>query len=250
MTVATTTGPNPVVRTGHAPHAWMYHSVTGFTEDPYDVTVRPARLDAQLRWLTRRGLRGVSLGEALAAAGTPAARRMVALTFDDGYEDFITEVLPLLDRHGCTATAFVLAGKFGGDNEWDRPGPNKPLMTRRQVRLAEAAGVEIGSHGLRHVRLTRADDETLRQEAGRSRTVLADLLGHDIAGFCYPYGDLDDRVTAAVREAGYRYAAATDHGAPGDPYTIPRIFVGDRDTPWRLRAKAARHRLRRNSRRG
>lgn len=244
MTVATTTGPNPPVLTGRAPCAWMYHSVADPAEDPYDVTVSPARLDAQLRWLTRRGLRGVSLGEALAAAGTPAARRMVALTFDDGYEDFMTEVLPLLDRHRCTATAFVLAGKFGGDNEWDRPGPNKPLMTRRQVRLAEAAGVEIGSHGLRHVRLTRADDDTLVREVRRSRTILADLLGHDIAGFCYPYGDRDARVTRAVREAGYTYAAATGHAAPGDPYTIPRIFIADRDTAWRLRAKAVRHRLR------
>lgn len=227
-----------------APPVWMYHSVTDFTEDPYDVTVRPARLDRQLRWLTRRGLRGVSMAELLAAAGTPAARRMVALTFDDGYTDFVTEVLPVLERHGCTATVFVLAGRFGGSNEWDRPGPEKPLMTREQVRAAEAAGVEIGSHGLTHVRLSQAGEDDMVREVSHSRDVLADLLGHDIAGFCYPYGDLDDRVTAAVRAAGYGYAAATVHATPGDPYTIPRIFVGDRDTPLRLRAKAVRHRLR------
>lgn len=227
-----------------AAYAWMYHSVEDIAEDPYDVTVSPARLDDQLRWLRRRGLRGVSMGELVAASGTPEARRMVALTFDDGYTDFITEVLPALDRHGCTATAFVLAGRFGGSNEWDRPGPVKPLMTREQVRAAEAAGVEIGSHGLRHVRLSQVGAAEMAHEVTHSRTVLADLLGHDIAGFCYPYGDLDDRVTAAVRDAGYAYAAATVHATPGDPYTIPRIFVGDRDTPWRLRAKAARHRLR------
>lgn len=225
-------------------YVWMYHSVTGAGEDPYDVTVSPARLDHQLGWLARRGLRGVAMAELLAARGTPEARRMVALTFDDGYTDLITDALPVLARHGFTATAFVLAGRFGGSNEWDRPGPARPLMTREQVREAEAAGLEIGSHGLRHVRLSQVPREEMAHEVAHSREILAGLLGHDVAGFCYPYGDLGDDVIAEVRAAGYTYAAATDTGNRSDPYAVPRIFVGARDDPYRLRAKHLRFRLR------
>jgi peptidoglycan/xylan/chitin deacetylase (PgdA/CDA1 family) len=222
----------------------MYHSVADTDDDPYDVTVSPARLDRQLAWLAGRGLRGVSMAELRAARGTRAARRMVALTFDDGYADLLTGALPVLARHGCTATAFVLAGRFGGSNEWDRPGPAKPLMTRAQILEAEAAGVEIGSHGLRHVRLTRVPPAEMAHEVAHSREVLADLLGHEVAGFCYPYGDLGAAVIAAVRDAGYAYAAATDTGDPAEAYAVPRVFVGGRDGPWRLRAKHLRRRLR------
>jgi len=37
----------------------MYHSVEPYAEDPYQITVSPRRFERQLRWLRRRGLRGL-----------------------------------------------------------------------------------------------------------------------------------------------------------------------------------------------
>ncbi len=45
-------------RPGTVPWIAMYHSVGDRSEDPYRITVTPERLDAQLGWLRRRGLRG------------------------------------------------------------------------------------------------------------------------------------------------------------------------------------------------
>ncbi|MER6786876.1 polysaccharide deacetylase family protein [Streptomyces sp. NPDC000658] len=227
------------------PWVAMYHSVGDCSDDPYRVTVTPERLEKQLRWLRRRGLRGVSVAELLAARARGEGRDLVGLTFDDGYADFLTGALPVLRRNGCTATLFVLPGRFGGDNAWDPLGPRKPLLTADGVRRAADEGVEIGSHGLTHVDLTAADDLVLKAETVESRAVLGELLGAEPDGFCYPYGTIDRRAVDAVREAGYAYACAIDPGPLNGPHALPRLHVGQNDDALRLHLKYRLHRLRR-----
>ncbi|MGY1997319.1 polysaccharide deacetylase family protein [Streptomyces rochei] len=223
----------------------MYHSVGDRSEDPYRITVTPERLDAQLGWLRRRGLRGVSVAGLLAARARGEDRGLVGLTFDDGYADFVTHALPCLRRHGCGATLFVLPGRLGADNAWDPLGPRKPLLTADGIRHAAAEGVEIGSHGLTHVDLTTADDATLKAETSESRALLTELTGAPVTGFCYPYGTVDARAAEAVRAAGYAYACAIDPGPLTGSHALPRVHVGERDTAVRLLLKTRLHRLRR-----
>ncbi len=49
------------------PPVLMYHSVTPYAEDPYQVTVSPRRFEQQMRWLDTCGLRGVSMATLLRA---------------------------------------------------------------------------------------------------------------------------------------------------------------------------------------
>ncbi|AVV47484.1 polysaccharide deacetylase [Streptomyces sp. P3] len=223
----------------------MYHSVSVCSDDPYRITVTPQRLEKQLTWLRRRGLRGVSVAELLAARARGEGRDLVGLTFDDGYADFLTAALPVLRRQGCNATLFVLPGRLGGDNAWDPLGPRKPLLTADDIRRAAGAGVEIGSHGLTHVDLTRADDRTLKAETVESRAALVELLGTEVDGFCYPYGTVDRRAVDAVGEAGYSYACAIDPGPLNGLHALPRVHVGQDDHTVRLFLKYRLHRLRR-----
>jgi peptidoglycan/xylan/chitin deacetylase (PgdA/CDA1 family) len=217
------------------PWILMYHSITDYGRDPYLVTVRPERLDAQLRWMRRRGLVGVGLGELLARP----RRGMVGLTFDDGYRDFLEEAVPLLHRHGFSATVFVVAGLPGGHNRWDPDGERKDLMTADEVRAAADAGMEIGAHGLTHLPLDAGAD--LVAEVDRSRAVLTDLVRSPVTGFCYPYGAHDEAAVRAVRRAGFGYACATGRPPLPGRFALPRTYVGDRDGVLRLEAKRARH---------
>jgi peptidoglycan/xylan/chitin deacetylase (PgdA/CDA1 family) len=196
-----------------------------------------------MHWLRRRGLRGTSVGELLAAHRAGRARRMVGLSFDDGYADFVHYVMPILARYGFGATVFVLAGRLGGENGWDRPGPAKALMTAQQVRRAATAGIEIGSHSLTHPRLPALAGDELRGEVRDSRAVLSRLTGQEVTGFCYPYGAAGAREVDAVRDAGYGYACAVRSSTLDSRYTVPRTYVGDRDTSLRLFAKRLRHRV-------
>ncbi|MFJ9340181.1 polysaccharide deacetylase family protein [Streptomyces sp. NPDC101733] len=250
MSADTDTAPVAVrgpARRSPSPWVLMYHSVTEFTdpaEDPYGITVTPRALETQLLWLRSRGLRGVSVGELLRERAAGRGRGLVGLSFDDGYTDFLTTALPLLRRHHCTATLFVLPGRLGVDNVWDPLGPRKPLLTAEGIREVAAAGQEIGSHGLLHQDLTTTPDDVLQQELRGSRDLLRELTATLPAGFCYPYGHLDTRVVEAARTAGYAYACAIVPGPLTGPHALPRTHVSQADGPARLRIKQLRHQAR------
>jgi peptidoglycan/xylan/chitin deacetylase (PgdA/CDA1 family) len=230
------------------PWLLMYHSVTEYAdraEDPYRVTVSPGRLDRQLGWLRRRGLTGVSVGELLRARAAGRGAALVGLTFDDGYADFLEHAVPLLRRHSCTATVFVLPGRIGGDNAWDPLGPRKPLLTEGGIRAAAHAGMEIGSHGMLHENLPEVEDDVLHRETAHSRELLREITGTAPEGFCYAYGAVDQRAVDAVRAAGYGYACAIDPGPLTGRHALPRAHIGDTDTVWRLYLKRLLHPLRR-----
>jgi peptidoglycan/xylan/chitin deacetylase (PgdA/CDA1 family) len=226
-----------------SPLVLMYHSVAPYADDPYHVTVSPERFEEQMRWLGRRGLRGVSMTELLAAQRRRCDDGLVGLTFDDGYADFLQCAVPVLRRHGFTATAFVIAGRLGGVTAWDARGPRKPLLTAREVQAAVKAGIEIGSHGLRHVSLTDTTDRELARELRLSRRILADVTGTAVSGCCYPYGHVDARVADGTADAGYAYACAIWASDLTGPYVLPRVYAGQADGPARLYAKMLRHRL-------
>ncbi|MCX2730005.1 polysaccharide deacetylase family protein [Saccharopolyspora sp. NFXS83] len=225
------------------PYVLMYHSVSEYTDDPYLVTVEPARFERQLRWLRARGCTGVSMRELLAARREGRGRGLVGLTFDDAYTDFSDTVYPLLRRYGWTATVFVISGMMGGHNAWDPAGPRKSLMTEDEVARVAAGGMEIGSHSVGHRRLTELDPVELAAEVGKSRPVLQALSGQPVNGFCYPYGDVDAAVVGSVREAGYDYGCAIWRSEFSGVHALPRTYVGDRDGTVRLDAKRARHGL-------
>ena len=222
----------------------MYHSISPSTgPDPHRLRVSPDRLDQQLTTLRRLGLRGVSLAELVDAHDDGRGRRMVGLTFDDGYADFLEHAVPVLARHRMTATVYMVAGRLSGANDWDE-GPDLPLMSPDQLRAVAAAGHEVGSHTMTHPRLAGLDRATLDAELRRSREVLEETLGAPVRGFCYPYGSVDRAAADAAQAAGYDHACVVKDYSVSDRFTLPRFYVGQADGGLRLTVKLAWHHLR------
>jgi peptidoglycan/xylan/chitin deacetylase (PgdA/CDA1 family) len=225
----------------------MYHSIDHYTYDPYQLTVNPKRFEAQIRWIYKQGKRGVSMRELLAAEHRDD---LVALTFDDGYADFIEHALPVIHRYGFTASLYIVPGLLGQYNKWDEPGPKKPLVTAEQVRDLSEQGMEIGSHGLTHTALTTLEDTELTKELTESRAILREITGQPVDGVVYPYGFADARVLAAVQESGYDYGCVTvDPYAQEAPYAYTRSGIGDRYGAFRLGAEPVEKWLRSQLRR-
>ena len=88
----------------------MYDSVATYQDDPYLVTVCPARFGQPTRLVAAAGLTGVSGGELLGRPRGPAGRDLVGLTFDDGYADFLDHALPHPPGTATPRTVFVLPG--------------------------------------------------------------------------------------------------------------------------------------------
>jgi len=215
----------------------MYHGVEEVPEDPNRLCVTPWRFAEQLNWLAESGFRGVSMATLLAAMRSGNERGLVGITFDDGYENIPKNAVPELLKHGFTATMFIISGLMGKTNEWDGE-PVWPLMSGDQVKEMAAAGMEIGSHSVSHVRLRGLDSARVKAEVNDSRAVLSELLGEPIRGFAYPFGSMDASARQAVREAGYEYACSveTPLAAIGD-LALPRMVMGQPDTAARLATK-------------
>jgi peptidoglycan/xylan/chitin deacetylase (PgdA/CDA1 family) len=219
------------------PMVLMYHMVDVLDEDPYDLRVTPDRFAEQMSWLRGQGLRGVSMGELVDAVRSGRERGLVGLTFDDGYVGALEHAVPELQRHGFTATMFIVAGQLGGTNAWDA-GPVWPLMTGDQVRQVAAAGMEVGSHTLSHTRLAGMEASQLATEVRQSRAVLEDLLGHPVEGFAYPWGSMDAVARQAVRDAGYDYGCSVEcPSASLGLMALPRIVFSQRDRARQMAAK-------------
>jgi peptidoglycan/xylan/chitin deacetylase (PgdA/CDA1 family) len=227
------------LRLGQVPMVLMYHGVEEVPLDPHKLCVTPAKFAEQMTWLAEHGLRGVSMGELLAAVRAGRERGLVGLTFDDGYLNVLDSAIPELLHHGFTATMFIISGLLGKTNEWESEGtPIWRLMSAEQVAQVAAAGMEIGSHSVTHPRLRGIGEERLRTEVAESRSSLGELLGQPIEGFAYPFGSMDTAARQAVRDAGYLYATAvetplTDLGI----VALPRIVFHQNDGIGRLAVK-------------
>jgi peptidoglycan/xylan/chitin deacetylase (PgdA/CDA1 family) len=95
-------------------------------------------------------------------------------------------------------------------------GPARPdwdgMMTWDELKQLHAEGHEIGSHSRTHAILPLVSDAQLADEVAGSQAQLRERLGFPIESFCYPNGDCDTRVAAAVERAGYRHAVTTRYG--------------------------------------
>lgn len=223
-----------------------YHSVV--SNGPPFLSITPERFRSHLAVLRRKGWTTgteATLSE-LASGGRPSAPAAF-LTFDDGYLDNYELAFPLLREYGFGGFVFIVPDLVdaGGPIAW--PGVEQEVaqypqvmrsMTWQMVEEMAEHGVVFGSHTRRHPHLPQISDEQLRDELLTSRRAIEARLG-SCATLAYPFGECDDRVRDAARDAGYTWAFSLPHQGPRDvdELAIPRISVDHRDDARRFAAK-------------
>jgi len=176
-------------------------------------------------------------------------KRPIAITFDDGYQNFFDNALPTLRKANYVSTVFLVANQLGGVNKWDEAlgDVSEPLMSVETIQSAATQGTEFVSHTLDHVDLKLADENDAKRQIAGSKEVLESTLRMPIHTFCYPYGRMNEDTPEYVRASGYRLACSTLKGtntARTDRYALRRINVrSDTWTPilWLKLLRTARN---------
>jgi peptidoglycan/xylan/chitin deacetylase (PgdA/CDA1 family) len=220
-----------------------YHSVhpsKGFA------SATPALFDEHLSWL-REFADVVPLAEIRRRAQGENRRPLVAVTFDDGYEDNWSYAFPALVRHGLPATFFLTAGLIQRDPAVLRRfshvlrrttlGEVAPLSWA-QIREMRSGGADFGSHTYGHPNLGRAGAAAVQRELVISRQILEDGLEEPVRTLAYPFGKPRRHVTRATMQAaadtGYECAVVVASRAvrpSDDAFGLPRFIVSGDDLP-------------------
>ncbi len=194
-----------------------YHVLGAAPADaPYpELYVTRPDFHGQMNWLDEHGYEAVTLEtveDAWYRGGTLPAKPVV-LSFDDGYRPQFTYALPELHRHSWPG---VLNLKAEGSD----------LYTSNVEAMIDA-GWELAAHTIHHLDLTTLSAEQLKEEVAGSREMLRREYGVPVANFCYPAGQFDDTVIAAVEAAGYTGATTEIPGyATRDkPYELARFEI-------------------------
>ncbi|MBQ6557911.1 MAG: polysaccharide deacetylase family protein [Clostridia bacterium] len=204
----------------------MYHSVTSDVDRLSDYTVTPEQFENDIRFFMACGYIPMTATE-LATENFSLIdnRKILLVTLDDGYDNFYTEVFPILQRNNCKATMFLIGSYI------DRYG----YLNRDQVyEMAHSGLVEIGNHtdAIHHTPVGLLydiynDNETIMEvveDIRRNGIVLKTITGYDIYSLSWPYGYYTSYLDRLIKsQLGYKISFGTSWGV--------NFFNGNTSTP-------------------
>lgn len=204
----------------------MYHHIEevakATAEHHPNLAVSPEIFRAQLTYLSSHGYKTVFPDSVINFfdQGVKPTSKSVILTFDDGYDDFYTNVFPLLKEFGMKAVLFLPTGLT------NNPG----YLTWNQVtEMANSGKVFIANHSWSHKSMDSGETHAEKE----IKTADAQLFDHGLNTpkvFAYPYGTTSEYSIKDLAMLGYKIAFTTKHGSvlcSKQRLVLPRVRVGN-----------------------
>ncbi|MGA2480766.1 MAG: polysaccharide deacetylase family protein [Spirochaetia bacterium] len=196
----------------------IYHSIRPYIDSDSPSVRRyiatPDTLEKELAYLKDNGYTSVTFDDLAnrLTKGTALPAKPFIISFDDNWQSQYVYAVPLLKKYGFTATFYIWVVVVGMKNH----------MTWDEVREISAAGMQIGCHTWTHPFLTRVkDDQALKKEILGAKQRIEAEIGKPVTSIAYPFGQYDQRVVDAVKEAGFTSARST---WPGVVHSTEGLF--------------------------
>jgi peptidoglycan/xylan/chitin deacetylase (PgdA/CDA1 family) len=170
------------------------------------------KLESIIQNLLRAGYKPVFVSEIVEdlQKGIAPPDKIIALTFDDGDEDFYTNAWPILAKYNVKSSIYVITGAH-----------SKGFLTTNQILELDKSGlVEIGSHTVSHPFLTRISAKEQYRQLKESKDYLEKLLNKKVDILCYPFGLYNKEVEEIAKEVGYRAGLRYNYSVWQDPTNL------------------------------
>ena len=216
----------------------LYHAISDeASSEVARFAIAPKVFDEHMRHLAEEGYSSMTVTEFLAVLASPASRdgrsgvlpeRPVVVTFDDGFRDFLTNALPIMQRHGIVSTLYATTGFMG---EGEAPGTNRSgdeMLSWSELAEVAREGIEVGGHTHSHPMLDTLPHGAAREEITRCKALIEQHTGAPVASFAYPHGYSSAWVRREVAEAGYTSACAVKNAMShtrDDRFAIARLML-------------------------
>lgn len=163
----------------------------------------------------------------------------IALTFDDGYQEWGESVYSLLTSLKIPATFFIASDILESNNPYQfiksnfkRQKKLSPLSLKLAKKIAANKLFSIGSHSCSHIDFGGTYDSLLLQnEISCSKEKLELLLNTDVKYFAYPFGgkkNYNDHIFEYLNKCNYAAAFTIEPGfvkRSCNIYKIPRHSI-------------------------
>jgi peptidoglycan/xylan/chitin deacetylase (PgdA/CDA1 family) len=226
----------------------MYHSISdnlfGKSHPYYHINTSPEVFAGQMRCLRQAGYRTIDLCQLVDGLNqVEDLTRTVVITFDDGYQDFYTEAMPVMKQCGFSATIFLATNRIQ-DTSVCLEGVN--YLTWREVRELHAEGIQFGSHTVTHPDLRSLGPEQIEYELGYSKEMIENKLGVAVNSFAYPFAFPEENenftrfLLDELENQGFQNGVTTMLGRAGKHHSrffLPRLPVNTWDDQSFLLAK-------------
>ena len=221
----------------------MYHSILRDPARAGKYILSPDVLEADIVWLLQNGYETVTARDLIAfveGSGTLPDRPAI-LSFDDGYLNNLTYVLPLLEKYDCCAVISVVGAYTQRYSEEPDPNPNYAYLSWDEVAALDRSGrVEIGNHtygmhgqkgrpgSARRLSESAADYEAaFLDDVGRLQSELSTHANIAPVTFAYPFGVIDPLSRQLLKEMGFAVSmTCTEH--------VSTVVRGDAESLWEL----------------
>lgn len=224
------------------PRILMYHMVRDAIPGKKfnSLRVSPKNFERQIKYLHDTGWHSYTMAEAIEQKEY-LPRKSVVITFDDGYQDNLTNALPILQKYGFKATIYLVNDRHDRDWSGYRKAKNEgaglkdePKLADDEVReLLDSSLIEIGAHTLTHANLKNMDELESHREICTSKEQIEEQFQTVCQSFAYPFGLYDAKDEKIVADCGYTNAVTTEVGIADlhecDPFKIPRVTVSGKD---------------------
>jgi peptidoglycan/xylan/chitin deacetylase (PgdA/CDA1 family) len=193
--------------------------------------VPPSEFAAQMHALAAAGYHAVTMNQVWDNwhHGTPLPHgKPIVISFDNGYESQYHKAMPVLRALGWVGVENLQLSGLP---------PSQGGLSHPEIRALVRDGWELDTQGYSHADLVTLDASELRFQVADARARIRALYHVSAEWFCYPSGDYDATVVAAVRAAGFRGSTTVIPGwaSPSeDAYRLPRLRVLAGTTPSEL----------------
>lgn len=199
-------------RSKKLPRIVMLHQVTP-DQPASGMNMPPEKFEQLLQYLISKGSIFCFVSE-LAQYRNQA--NVVALSFDDGFQDNYQYAFPLLQKYRAKATIF-LATQIEGIEK----------LTTEQIQAMDDSGfIEFGAHTQHHVNLLKLSDEEAFQEMQASKHEVEQIVGY-CHSFAYPFGRFNEKHQQMAEQIGFTNAVSTrkkiEAYTESNQYNIPRV---------------------------
>ena len=159
------------------------------------------------------------LGDLVKLSYTNSYKRVISITFDDGWDSDYKMAFPVLKEYEFRATFFIIT-------DWIN---KKGYVQEGWLKEMSQSGMEIGSHTSSHRYLTRLSEDEVYKEFYDSKCRLEDMLGREVTAVSIPGGEYNGKIIKLAYKAGYKIIATSKPGInlPGSTL-INRISIHSR----------------------